>query len=33
MKEFVPAGERKIIDQCIDEERKHLVRLKQMMPV
>jgi len=32
MKDFVPEGERKFIDQCIDEERKHLTRLKQMMP-
>jgi rubrerythrin len=32
MKDFVPEGEKKFVDQCIEEERKHLIRLKQMMP-
>lgn len=32
MKDFVPEGEKQYIDRCIAEERKHLTRLKQMMP-
>jgi rubrerythrin len=32
MKDFVPEGEKKFVDQCIEEERKHLIRLKQLMP-
>lgn len=32
MKDFVPEGDRRIIEQCIDEERRHLTRLRQMMP-
>jgi len=32
MKGFVPESEKKIVQQCVDEERGHLVRLKGMLP-
>jgi len=32
MMDFVPQGEQKFVQQCIDEERKHLMRLKELMP-
>ncbi len=32
MKSFVPESEKKIVQQCVDEERRHLVRLKGMLP-
>ena len=32
MKDFVPKGEQRHVQQCIDEERKHLMRLKKLLP-